>query len=62
MPFQIKAGRFIGRTDDEGADRQIAQQLFLSVNTVETHLANVYRKLGIQRAGSSSPTLTSIAG
>src|SRR5262249_27045501 len=35
-----------GRTN-----RQIAEQLFLSVNTVETHLAHVYRKLGIRRRG-----------
>jgi len=33
-----------GRTN-----RQIAQELFLSVNTVETHLAHAYRKLGIRR-------------
>jgi DNA-binding CsgD family transcriptional regulator len=33
-----------GRTNKE-----IASQLYLSVNTVETHLAHVYRKLGISR-------------
>jgi DNA-binding CsgD family transcriptional regulator len=31
-----------GRTN-----REIATQLYLSVNTVETHLAHVYRKLGL---------------
>jgi DNA-binding CsgD family transcriptional regulator/Tfp pilus assembly protein PilF len=33
-----------GRTN-----REIAEQLYLSVNTVQTHLAHVYRKLGITR-------------
>jgi len=33
-----------GRTN-----RQISHELFLSVNTVETHLAHAYRKLGISR-------------
>jgi DNA-binding NarL/FixJ family response regulator len=33
-----------GRTNKE-----IASQLYLSVNTVETHLAHVFRKLGISR-------------
>lgn len=30
-------------------NKEIASQLYLSVNTVETHLAHVYRKLGITR-------------
>lgn len=33
-----------GRTN-----RQIADELYLSINTVETHLAHAYRKLGISR-------------
>ena len=36
----VRAGR---------TNRQIARQLSLSENTVETHLAHVYRKLGIRR-------------
>jgi DNA-binding CsgD family transcriptional regulator len=36
----VRAGR---------TNRQIAQQLFLTENTVETHVAHVYRKLGIRR-------------
>ena len=35
-----------GRTN-----RQISNELRLSVNTVETHLAHAYRKLGISRRG-----------
>lgn len=34
----------IGKTN-----REIAEQLYLSVNTVETHLRHIYRKLGIER-------------
>ena len=33
-----------GRTN-----REIAQQLYLSVNTVETHMRHIFRKLGIER-------------
>lgn len=35
-----------GRTN-----REISRELFLSVNTVETHLSHVYRKLGIRKRG-----------
>jgi len=35
-----------GRTN-----QQISRELYLSVNTVETHLAHAYRKLGIPRRG-----------
>ncbi|MDQ6740229.1 MAG: LuxR C-terminal-related transcriptional regulator, partial [Actinomycetota bacterium] len=39
-------------------NRQIAQQLHLSIKTVETHLGHVYRKLGIRnRWQLSEPTI-----
>jgi DNA-binding CsgD family transcriptional regulator len=38
----------VARMAAEGMEnREIAQRLFLSVKTVETHLGHVYRKLGI---------------
>lgn len=30
-------------------NREIAGQLYLTVNTVETHLRHIYQKLGISR-------------
>jgi DNA-binding CsgD family transcriptional regulator len=44
---QEKAVARLARTGR--TNRQIAEELFLSVNTVETHLAHAYRKLGISR-------------
>jgi ATP/maltotriose-dependent transcriptional regulator MalT len=33
------------------SNKEIAAELFMAVSTVEMHLSNVYRKLGIRRAG-----------
>jgi LuxR family maltose regulon positive regulatory protein len=33
--------------DSELSVRQIAQELFLSANTVRTHTRSIYRKLGV---------------
>jgi DNA-binding CsgD family transcriptional regulator len=38
-------------------NRAIAEQLFVSIKTVETHLAAVYRKLGISRRDELAPAL-----
>jgi len=38
-------------------NREIAEQLFVSIKTVETHLAAVYRKLGISRREELAPAL-----
>jgi DNA-binding CsgD family transcriptional regulator len=39
------------------ANRAIAAELFLSVKTVETHLAASFRKLGVHRRSELAPTL-----
>ena len=46
IPQEMAVARLarVGRTN-----QQISRELYLSVNTVETHLAHVYRKLGIRR-------------
>ncbi|WUT94205.1 helix-turn-helix transcriptional regulator [Streptomyces sp. NBC_00667] len=33
--------------------QEIAAELFLSVNTVKTHLKNIYRKLAVTRRGEA---------
>jgi DNA-binding CsgD family transcriptional regulator len=46
-----------GRTN-----REIAQELFVTVKAVEKHLASAYRKLGIQGRGELASTLSQPAG
>jgi DNA-binding CsgD family transcriptional regulator len=46
-----------GRTN-----REIAQELFVTVKVVEKHLANAYRKLGIQGRGELAGMLGQTAG
>jgi DNA-binding CsgD family transcriptional regulator len=53
LPGQLSPQeRAVARLAGNGrTNRQIADELFLSINTVETHLAHAYRKLGITRRG-----------
>jgi DNA-binding CsgD family transcriptional regulator len=44
-----------GRTN-----RQIAEGLFLSIRTVEIHLTNAYRKLGIARRSELAAALAAV--
>ena len=43
-------------------NRQIAEQLFVTIKTVETHLMAVYRKLGIRRRDELPAALQGVAG
>lgn len=40
---------------DGMTNRQVAQALFVSAKTVETHLGHTYRKLGITARSQLSP-------
>ncbi|WP_086816522.1 helix-turn-helix transcriptional regulator [Streptomyces cacaoi] len=44
------------------ANRQIAQRLFVTVRTVESHLTSVYRKLGVSRRDGLAVALRAVRG
>ncbi|MDQ2631568.1 MAG: helix-turn-helix transcriptional regulator [Actinomycetota bacterium] len=47
--------------DSEGqTNKQIAQALFVTLRTVEMHLSNSYRKLGIENRSQLAAALTSV--
>jgi DNA-binding CsgD family transcriptional regulator len=50
--------RIVAQARDGMTNREIAQAFFLTEKTVETHLRNAYRKLGIRRRGELSAALT----
>ncbi|WP_103500265.1 LuxR family transcriptional regulator [Streptomyces sp. SM14] len=43
-------------------NREIARQLFVTVRTVESHLTNVYRKLGVHRRDQLAVALRAVRG
>jgi DNA-binding CsgD family transcriptional regulator len=54
--------RRVARIAASGAgNREIAQTLFVTEKTIETHLASAYRKLGIRARGQLAAALTSSA-
>ncbi|OOL32847.1 hypothetical protein GQ85_04715, partial [Rhodococcus rhodochrous] len=44
-PQELQVARLAARG---GTNREIAEQLFLSVKTIEMHLGRLYRKLGVR--------------
>jgi DNA-binding NarL/FixJ family response regulator len=44
---------------DGRSNREIAEALFVTLRTVETHLTNAYRKLGVSRRADLTTALTS---
>jgi DNA-binding CsgD family transcriptional regulator len=54
-PAELRTARMAA----EGmTDREIAQGLFVSAKTVETHLSHAYAKLGIERRAELSAALS----
>ena len=43
-------------------NREIAEALFVTVRTVETHLSNVYRKLGVSGRAEIAAALQAVSG
>jgi DNA-binding CsgD family transcriptional regulator len=54
--------RVARRAASDRTNREIAQELFVTVKAVEKHLASAYRKLGIQRRGELAGILGQTAG
>jgi DNA-binding NarL/FixJ family response regulator len=53
--------RVVALARDGASNRGIAQTLFLTEKTVETHLSNAYRKLGIRRRAELARALEDVA-
>ena len=53
----LSGGRVARMAADGQTTREIAQALFVTAGTVETHLSSVYRKLDIQARSQSAQVL-----
>ena len=54
--------RVAGWPPTAATNRDIAQALFVTPKTVEVHLSNAYRKLGVRSRGELRPLLEAAAG
>ncbi|MEV4921016.1 AAA family ATPase [Streptomyces tirandamycinicus] len=54
--------KVVGLAVSGASNRQIAQRLFVTVRTVESHLTNVYRKLGVSRRDGLMVALRAVHG